>query len=1006
MRQKRSNGVFDLALTPMVKGLALTMGVAFLSAVAAPPASAQSTIVASAAMTQQSENATGTVYDSDGEPLVGVSVLVKGTQTGTMTDANGRFSLRANKGQTLIFKYVGFDQQEAKVTGAPLEITMSGQQQLDEVVVVGYGTVRKADLAGAVSVLDNRAFQAQPITQAVDALQGRVAGVNVVSDGVPGGSVRIRIRGSNSINKSNDPLYVVDGLVRESGLDGINPDDIASMQILKDASSTAIYGSRGANGVVIVTTKKGHVGESKITFDAQVGFSNATRLPDMLGTQAYANALVKYAGIPAVSVQEYLDGTNPGIDWKDEMFRTGVTQNYTVTFSKGKEDMQFYLSANYMKNEGIIKNSQYERFSARANMSADVTKWLNVNAEVNASHGNGHGIGGLAMGGYNPIWIAFNSSPTMEMMTDGVYNMDPYGTIQNNPVGIINAPNERRRDVFTGHVDLRFKIIPGLTFTTSNGVDYYQYYGYGQTVSNESPTITTGMSNSNTNRWLLQSTNNLTYIGTFNEKHNLTATAVWEATKSTTRTMGIDGKNLIYEGVGWWNVNNAKNITAKNGYSEWALLSAVARAIYNYDNRYMLTATFRADGSSRLTNNKWSYFPSVAAAWTISNEDFFESIKPTVSNLKLRASWGIIGNQDISPYETLAMLSQTQTYYGTSTPQTGYWANKVGAPDLKWEKTKQFDLGIDAAFLNGRIDVTLDYFYKRTSDALLRTSLANYLGGSSYWVNAGEVSNTGLDIAITADVIQSKDWNWTTTLNGSILRNRVEKMSAQQPILYSGSMQSIVEDACVIMEGQPIGVLYGYQWAGIDADGYDTYYTADGNVTRNPASTDRVVLGKANPSFTLGWNNTVTWKNWSLNAFFTGQFGAKRINALRYAMCTMTGNSRMITSPDGINGIGTSMPDPSVDNNYSIGNSSKWVESANYFRLENITLSYDFKRALTRFADVRLSFSIQNLFTITGYKGCNPASYSFNSDYEWAQGVDTGTSPAPRTFTFGARLTF
>lgn len=993
------------ASAPVARGVALSLGLFLLTATATPELNAAPTPLPAAAAQNQTE-VTGTVVDMAGEPLVGVNVRVEGTSTVATTDLNGNYRIRANKGQTLSFSYVGYQKFTAQVSGSTLNATLQDQNALDEVVVVGYGTVRKADLAGSVSVLEGKAFEAQPITQVTEALQGRVAGVNVVSDGIPGGSVRIRVRGSNSINKSNEPLYVVDGMVRESGLDGMNPDDIASMQILKDASSTAIYGSRGANGVVIITTKKGRRGESKIQLDMQVGVSQATHMPKVMGTKEYAQALVDYDGIPAIQVQDYLDGTNPGIDWMDEIFQNGVTQNYRLTFSKGKEDMQFYLSANYMKHEGLIKESQYERYSARANMQAQITPWLNVNAEINASHGLGKGTSGLALGGYNPLWIAFNSSPTMEMMTeDGVYNNDPYCTIQNNPVGIIKSPSERRRDVFTGHVDLRFNILPTLTFTTSNGIDYYNYYSYGQSLSTASSSAVSGMSNANTNRWLLQSTNNLTYINTFNEKHHLTATAVWEATKSTSRSMGISGTNLIYEGVGWWDVTNAQTRDASNGYSEWSLLSAVARVIYNFDDRYMVTGTFRADGSSRLSNNKWSCFPSIAAAWTISREAFWEPYRDIVNNFKFRASYGIIGNQDISPYTTLAMLGKTTTYYGNTDAVTGYWANSLGSPDLKWEKTKQVDLGIDLSFLNGRFDLSLDWFYKRTSDALLQTSLADYLGGSDYWVNAGEVSNTGLDIAITANIIQGKDWNWTSSLNGSILRNRVEKMTAQQPILYSGSMQSIVEDACIIKEGEPIGVLYGYRWAGIDAEGYDTYYAADGSATRNPDATDRVVLGKANPTFTLGWNNTVTWKNWSLNAFFNGSFGAKRINALRYAMMAKTGNSRMFTSPDYIPSIGTFSPDPNVDNNYSIGNSSKWVEKADYFRLENITLGYDLRKDVTRFADIHLSFSIQNLFTITGYKGANPASYSFG-DSEWAQGVDTGTQPAPRTYTFGARFTF
>lgn len=986
------------------RALPIAVGLGLVSLAAAPPVHAEPIAQAQAS---QLVTISGTVTDSQGEPLPGVSVIQKGTTRGVTTDVNGRYTLKVAPGSTVVFSSIGMVKQEWKASAGVHDVTMADDNKLlDEVVVVGYGTVRKADLAGSVSVLEGKAFNAQPITEVSEALQGRVAGVNVVSDGVPGGTVKINIRGANSINKSNEPLYVVDGLVRESGLNGINPDDIQSMQILKDASSTAIYGSRGANGVVIITTKKGKVGQSQITLDVSFGWQNATKLPKQMSTVDYAQKLTEYAGIQSIDIQDYLDGTNPGIDWNDEMFRTGSVQNYKVIFSKGSEKMQFYVSGNYMKHEGIIRNSQHERYSARANASADITDWLNVNADVSLSHGQGHGIGGLALGGYNPLWIAFNSSPTMMMQdANGVYQMDPYCTIQNNAKGIIMSSNQRRSDIVNGHLDLRFKILPGLTFTTSNGLDYYNFYGYGFTSTLESPTTVSGMSNNNTNRYLLQSSNNLTYVGKFNEKHNLTATAVWEATKAETRGMGIGGSNLSAESVGWWNVNNAANVTASNSFQDWSLLSAVARVIYNFDNRYMLTGTLRADGSSRLSKNKWSWFPSVAAAWTISNEKFMQEYAPDLSNLKLRASYGVIGNQDIAPYSTLSLMSQTQTFYGNNTPVTGYWANKINDPNLKWERTHQVDVGIDAGFFGGRLDLSVDWYYKRTKDALLTTTLADYLGGSSYYVNAGEVSNTGVDISVNGAIIQGGDWSWTSSVNVSVLKNKVEKMTALEPILYSGSMQSIITDAAIIKEGEAIGSLFGYRWAGIDAEGYDTYYDAEGDITRSPSTEDRVVLGKSTPSVNLGWNNTVTWKNWSLNAFFTGAFGAKRINALRFARNSFIGNSRFITDPEFWGQIGTTMPDPRVDNNQYLGASSKWVEKADYFRLENITLGYDLKKEKTRFADIHLSFSIQNLFTITGYKGCNPASYSFG-DSQWAQGIDTGTAPLPRTFTFGARFNF
>ena len=960
----------------------------------------------------QKSQVTGRIVDSNGEPLIGVSVVEKGNKSnGTVTNLDGEYTVNVSANSTLVVSYVGYKTQEVAVGGKRnVNVTLAEDaEMLNDVVVIGYGVVKKADLAGSVAVMDNKAFKDQPITQASDALNGRMSGVNVVSDGIPGGSVKIRVRGSNSITKSNDPLYVVDGMVRESGLDGINPEDIQSMQVLKDASSTAIYGSRGANGVVIVTTKTGVKGETRITFDASYGFSKATNLPKMMSTKDYAQALIDYNGKTQNEVKDYLDGTNPGIDWVDVMFRNGQTQNYKLVFTKGTDGMQSYISANYMKNEGTLEGSQYERFAAKANIKSKLTEWLNVTVDLNASRGIGKGVASLPGTTNNPLWIAFNSSPTMNMFDDnGKYAQDMYGTIEPNAYGmLVGNQSERRKDVFNGHIDLQFNILPGLTFTTSNGVDYLNRTSYSLTSGKVSRTGQIDMGNSNSQRTLLQSTNNLTYTNTWGD-HHLTATGVWEATKSTTTNMGITGLNLVTENVGWWNVENARTQKASNGFSEWTLLSGVGRIMYNFADKYMLTGTFRADGSSRFTNNKWGYFPSIAGAWTVTNEKFMEGSRDLLSNLKIRASYGVIGNQDIAPYSTLALLSTTNTYYGVGNPSVGYKLDRIATPDIKWEKTKQFDLGVDLGFFNNRLEVSLDYFNKQTSDALLSTTTSNALGGFTYMANLGKVANHGLDITVNARIVETKDFQWQTSLNGTYLKNEVKKLTDQQPVIHTGSFQSVVVEPCIIKEGEALGSFYGQEWAGIDNEGYDTYWSTNDSgervAVRNPKDSDRKVLGKSTPDFTLGWNNTISYKNWSLNAFFNSAFGVQRLNALRFAMNSKIGNSRMFTDADFLKEIGKTMPNPNVANNNYIGASSKWVENANYFRCENITLAYDMPKSFTKFADIRLSFSVQNLFTVTNYKGSNPAGY--NGDGDATGGIDCGTYPTPRTFTFGARFNF
>ena len=960
---------------------------------------------------QQTSQVTGVVNDANGDPLIGVNVVEKGnTHNGAITDMDGKFVLNVSPNATLVFSYIGYKPVEVPVNGQRnITVTLhEDSEALDEVVVIGYGAVRKADLAGSVAVMDNKQFKDQPVTRIEDALQGRVSGISVTSSGVPGGDLKIRVRGASSINKSNDPLYVVDGIVRESGLEGINPEDIQSMQILKDASSTAIYGSRGANGVVLVTTKTGKAGQTQVVFDASVGFSNAYHIPEMMGTKEYAQALVDYKGADRDALTGYLDGSNPGIDWMDVLLRTGVTQNYKVAISKGNEDTQFYVSGNYLNTKGVITDTDFTRYSVKANVHSKLYKWLELTADVNLSQSNGSGAG-FNQSQENPIWVGLNYSPTMEMYNDkGSYNTDPYNNIQNNPYGMLHEnQNDRKRNVVSGHVDLKFNILKGLTFTTTNGIDYSDHKGYS--FSSTRVQTQNGMGNTNTYNMVLQTTNNLTYMGSWN-KHSLTATAVWEATSSETRYMEITGKNLSAEQVGYWDVKNAKTRDASNSYSNWNLLSGVARVMYNYADKYMLTGTFRADGSSRFTNQKWGYFPSIAAAWTVTKEEFMKDVK-ALSDLKIRASYGIIGNQDIDPYSTLGLMTSTSFNFGTGTTYTGYWANGLATPDLTWEKVKQFDLGIDLGFFKNRLTVSVDYFDKRTSDALLKRTAPNYVGGTSYWVNAGEVSNKGIDLTITGRIIQNDNLQWTSSLNGSYLKNKVTKLTAEEPVIYGASPSpGTVDPATIVKEGEAIGTFYGYKWAGLTKNDkgefVDSYYTKDGQITTNPSGEDKMVLGCANPDFTLGWNNTITYKNWDFNVFFNAAFGAQRLNLVDFAMNSMVGASMFVTAKDHFDNVGKTMPTPGATNS-NYGNSSKWLENADYLRCENISIAYTLPRKVTKFADIRFSLSAQNLFTITGYKGIDPAGASFSANsVDVDNGMDMGAYPNPRTITLGVRMNF
>lgn len=1001
----------------MTKQLALSLlmgGGMMLCATNATAADELARSVYNVAQTPQNQQITGRVLDAAGEPLIGVSIVEKGNKSnGTVTDIDGNFTLRVSK-PTVVVSYVGYKTQEMSVAGKKtLDITLhEDAEMLSDVVVIGYGTVKKADLAGSVAIMDSKSFKDQPVARVEDALNGRMSGVQVMSSGVPGGSMKIRVRGASSVNKSNDPLYVVDGIVRETGLEGINPEDIQSIQVLKDASSTAIYGARGANGVVMVQTKMGKAGTTQVTFDASLGVSNAYHVPEAMNAQDYAKALVQYKGADANALAGYINGTNKGIDWMDQLLHTGVTQNYKVAISKGTTGTQTYFSANYMDQTGVVRDTESKRYSVKFNIHNKLFSWLELTADANLSRTENSGSAGFAQNQSNPIWVGLNYSPTMEMMdANGNYNKDPYNNIQQNPWGLVHAnQSDRNRTMVTGHVDLKFNICDGLTFTTTNGIDFNDYKWYS--LASKTVNGTTNMGNNNAQVMGLQSTNNLTYQHSWGD-HNLTATGVWEATSRETRSMGIEGKNLAQEFVGYWNVKNAATRDASNGYSKWTMLSGVARVMYNYADRYMLTGTLRADGSSRFTNKKWGYFPSVAAAWTVSNEKFWEPMRDVVNNFKIRASYGVIGNQDIRPYSTLASLSTTGFNYGTKNTYSGYWAGGIATPDLTWEKVKQFDLGFDFGFFNNRLSLGVDLFWKNTTDALLEQSTPGYLGGQSYWTNAGEVSNKGVDVNLTAQILQKKDLQWTSTLNVSYLKNEVTKLTAQTPRLYGFSPSpGTVEASTIITEGEAIGTFYGYKWAGLEKgdDGkfYDTYYTADGKTTRTPdADKDRFVLGRSNPDVTFGWNNTINFKNWEFNAFFNAAFGAKRLNLVRYTMNTSVGASMFVTDNEYFSEVGKSMPSLDAAGNKAYGNSDKWLENANYLRCENISVAYTLPRKLTKFADVRLSVSAQNLFTITGYKGMDPAGAAFSEhNVDNNNGIDMGAYPNPRTFTFGVRLNF
>ncbi len=956
---------------------------------------------------QEQVRINGAVKDEAGEPIVGATVFVKeNSAIGAVVDEQGRYTLTVPVGTTLNASFLGFETLERKVVKGILHydfILKEESHKLDEVIVIGYGEVKKSDLTGSVSTVGARNFGDQPVKSVSDILQGRSSGVEVTTvSGMPGASAKVRIRGTTSINKSSDPLYVIDGIISSSGLDGLNPQDIQSMEILKDASSTAVYGSRGANGVVLVTTKGGEQGRARVWLDTKVGVSDVRKNYNLLNPYEYALALNDIKGAGMVSdddLEAYRTGEK-GINWVDLMTRTAITQNYNLGISGGAKRVRYLISGNMLDQEAVTINSKYMRYGVRANIDADVRRWLSVSMKLNGSI--------LHQKNGAPNWFhVLNFSPTMELRdpVTGIYNNDPYniGTGYN-PYGVMT---ENYSDSYSYNLNanarLLFKIAKGLTLSVQGGYDYDHAPSYAFSSSKLAPGATSSMSNASAMHRYWQNTNNLAYSGTFNG-HTISANAVWEMSGVVDTALSISGSGLSNESVGYWDVGNAAVRSESNGYTESSLMSGIVRLNYDYKKRYFITTAFRADGSSKFQKgNRWGFFPSAAVAWDIAQENFMKNQK-VVEHLKIRASYGVTGNEGISAYSTLGMLSATSYGWGTSTGYTGYWGNTFATPNLTWEKTTQYDVGLDFTIYG--INFSFDWFKKSTVDLLFQKQVPYYNGGGTFWVNQGALDNTGFELSLNTFVVD-RAVKWETSVNATYIKNTIVDLAGNDFVLTSN--YSDLGGAMSIMKpGYPLGSFYVYDWVGFNDEGANLYRKADGTLTTAPTSSDLVIKGQATPKWTLGWNNTISWRGLSLNIFFNGAFGMDRLNMSRFTTASMSGVSRFITLRDAYFYGWDHVEDkskakyPSVKNsdNKSYANSDFWLEDASFFKLKNITLSYMIPRYVTRFAEIHLSVSAQDLFTITKYQGMDPEVYN------GGDGLDYGAYPVPRTFTFGVKLVF
>lgn len=977
----------------------------------------------------------GKVYNEKGELLPGVTIQVKGTSKGVVTNEKGEYNITVpDDNAILIISSLGYNKMEIPV-GSRKEITVTLQpsaSNINELVVVGYGEQRKGSLSSAISSISSRDFQDAPVNRLDQVLQGRATGVQVTnSAGSPGGGVRIRIRGSNSINGSNDPLYVVDGFVGAEFF-AINPDDIESIQVLKDAAATAIYGSRGANGVILVTTKKGNKGGLKVNFTTRLSSSTVLKKLDLLNAADFAETANAHA-VAVGTTPKFTDAqiaefrAKGGTNWQDEIFRTAPSQEYLLNLSGGSDKSSYFISGNYQNQDGIINNSFYKRYTLRSNINSNLSDRVSTFLNITASYSTAQNVDIPPDGPSSPLAQAITWAPTTPVYNaDGSFVIsDPVGSISYNPVALtVNRLAVKDRMLANMIGGFKFRIIPGLTFNLQYGANYLASddKSFAGKITNNN-TSTTGIRSGK--EIVLQNTNTLNYRKVFNKVHSLDLTAVMEYQQSTYNYSSAGASNLTYENFQWYNLSLATPGTPSSGYSKWALFSLVGRANYAYNDKYLLSAALRRDGSSKFQgSNKYSYFPSVSAGWVLSNEPFMQQV-PAINNLKLRGSWGLTGNQAISPYSTLSSYSNIPASFNNNSHLVGLAMGNIGNPNLKWETTEQKDVGIDIGLFKGRINVTADYFIKDTRDLLLKETVPMYLGSNSITRNVGSVQNKGWEFAIEGDVLNGRAVTWNTGFNVSFNTNKVISLGEGKTRIFDPNNWKIgggmsPQSEFVVMPGQSIGAIWGLTYLGTWKPGDEkaSEYGAKAGDSRyldlNNSGTidanDYHVIGTGIPKTSIGWNNTVAYKAFTLNLLFQGLFGFDRLNYNNAAAMYYGGDAREATLSEIKNryipGVNETSDIPAFSTtNRNFTQSSRFLEKGDFIRLKNISLAYTLpKSALKNTVGIKLFVSATNLLTITDYSGLDPESNSSAGDIR--QGIDFGTYPNAKTITGGVTLSF
>lgn len=1009
--------------------------------------------------------------DKTNEAIIGAAIKIRGLekeiQIGTVSDVNGNFSIDVKSFPvTLSISYLGYQGQEFDIYEYTVPVTLYLSQNLNslnEVVVVGYGTQKRKELTGSISSIPDNLLK-QPVLSFDQLIGGAVPGLVVnQNSGQPGASSTIRIRGGNSINGGNEPLYVIDGFIVYNDnsnsktseaktnlvsnadanlnlLSTINPSDIESVEVLKDASATAVYGTRGANGVIIITTKKGKKGSNNVSYQSTFGWSEIAKKPNLLNGQQWWS-LYKTIVPQSDWKDPSKDGFDPTktFDWVGAALRKGLTQDHQISISGGDAKSRYAVSGNYTSQDGILKNTGYERYSFRANLEKDVYKNFRFGINAIGSHSKQNTLGSLSNDNVVNTWVSLlRSSPVVP-----IYNAD--GTFNYNNPFSVNAQENALADLLTttsetkvnrvlGNFFAEYKILPSLTAKVNLGTDLLgsdqNYFAPANSGGGRQTNGYATKGSKTVDSW--QSEFTLNYDKTFDNIHHVGALLGYTFQRSDMEYSEAISTNFLNETTTYNSLQSGSASTPYSGAQTDVLISYLGRINYTLLDRYNLTTTLRADGSSRFgSNNHWGYFPSLGLSWNANDEKFLKGYKD-LSNLKLRISAGSTGNQEIPAYLYESTL-EPQTYSYGGTVVTGYASTITKYnPDLKWERTAQYDAGFDLGLWKDRLTLTFDAYYKKTSDLLLLLPVQVATGYENTYSNIGAVSNKGVELGLNVQVIKSKDFNWSSVLTWSSNKNEVLNLGGldqiQPEFPVAGALSTVYPT--IVKPGLPLGTFYGYQFAGVVQKGDDltkiaapswiTGYTAqpgdpkfvdqngDGKITPE----DKVILGNAQPKFTLGFNNSFTYKKFDLSFYIAVSYGNKLYNALenKLELVNRTYNSSAILA----NSWTTTNASTTVPRAYEASTfnmDSRYIEDASYLKLKNLSIGYTFPfrvKGVDNKSSLRIFATAQNLLTLTKYSGFDPESSRVgNSSYEQSplyQGVDYGAYPSSKTFLLGLNI--